>query len=616
MKPIFRFFPVIPFAFAAAALLSSSCATVEKETAENRFKGYVVPSGPGAVWGRVRLAGAASSGQAVALSTDARTGAKGPPPTGSFATDDDGGLANVFIHISRGLEGRRFDPPTEPVIVESRDSQFQPGVTGVRVGQKLIWKSTDKRGHNLVSHPASPRNPSFNYALMPNVTVETSYPAPEMFMRHGTDAAPGMDAYVCVVQHPYFAVTDTHGMFSLPGNLPPGRYTLTAQHATAEAVSAETTIGVADNARVEFLLAAPGSSQAGRVASVESLPTSAKIASTARATRPMESLPASVTLRKIDFGRPVKTAAATPAPQPVQPTGQTSDTSENRGAVVPPRVKLTSLKQTPASVSKTTVTRVFKIDAERLLKGLRDSYSGDAANASLKSLFGYALGKGANPDGAGDSLPSIALNADGGALIVRADAAEMERVQSLIEVLNLAPAQVSLDARIMEVAVKDFDRYIESHPVYSQTLNTENFNGILKEGEFRDMLHRLSEMKGARLVYAPSVTTLSGRLAEFQFDPETTLSIEPTVGPNGENVRMEVLFALFAPGEAKVDNAKPDQSVKTTASVLNGQTIMLGGLIKVEGAGRSRLSSRDKNVVMLLITPTVLDASGRPTDGK
>ena len=214
------------------------------------------------------------------------------------------------------------------------------------------------------------------------------------------------------------------------------------------------------------------------------------------------------------------------------------------------------------------------------------------------------------------SPPTIALNADGGALLVRANAADMERIQALVEVLDLAPAQVSLDARIMEVAVKDFDRYIESHPVYSQTLNTENFNGILTEGEFRDMLQRLSEMKGARLVYAPSVTTLSGRLAEFQFDPETTLSIEPNVGSDGENVRMDVLFALFAPGEAKVDNAKPDQSVKTTASVLNGQTIMLGGLIKVEGKGRSRLSSKDKNVIMLLITPTVLDSSGKPTMGR
>ena len=123
-------------------------------------------------------------------------------------------------------------------------------------------------------------------------------------------------------------------------------------------------------------------------------------------------------------------------------------------------------------------------------------------------------------------------------------------------------------------------------------------------------------MKGARLVYAPSVTTLSGHLAEFQFDPETTLSIEPTVGPDGKNVRMNVVFVLFSQGKANEDEAKPNQSLKTTTGVQNRQTIMLGGLIKSDGQGRSRLSSRDKNVIMLLITPTAVNAPGESSSEK
>jgi hypothetical protein len=42
-----------------------------------------------------------------------------------------------------------------------------------------------------------------------------------------------MFAYVGVVDHPWFAVTDQNGNFSLPAGLPPGQYTLAAAHLKA-----------------------------------------------------------------------------------------------------------------------------------------------------------------------------------------------------------------------------------------------------------------------------------------------------------------------------------------------------------------------------------------------
>jgi hypothetical protein len=38
-----------------------------------------------------------------------------------------------------------------------------------------------------------------------------------------------MNAYACVVDHPFFAITGEDGSFSLKG-LPPGQYTITAWH--------------------------------------------------------------------------------------------------------------------------------------------------------------------------------------------------------------------------------------------------------------------------------------------------------------------------------------------------------------------------------------------------
>ena len=39
-----------------------------------------------------------------------------------------------------------------------------------------------------------------------------------------------MEARVGIFDHPFFDVTGTDGTFELPGDLPPGKYTLTAWH--------------------------------------------------------------------------------------------------------------------------------------------------------------------------------------------------------------------------------------------------------------------------------------------------------------------------------------------------------------------------------------------------
>ena len=51
-----------------------------------------------------------------------------------------------------------------------------------------------------------------------------------------------MNAYVGVLDHPYFAVTKTDGMFSIP-NLPPGTYTLAAWHERLGTQTQSITVG-------------------------------------------------------------------------------------------------------------------------------------------------------------------------------------------------------------------------------------------------------------------------------------------------------------------------------------------------------------------------------------
>jgi len=562
-----------PLAILLAALAWTGCQSVETKPKENRLQGFVVPSGPGVVWGRALLAGKAPAGRSLNIPGGDSVTVR------DFLTDDDGGLANALVYVSRGLENSSFPSPNSPVIVEGKDFQFTPSVIAVQPGQPLVWRTQDPTGYNLRSHPRKPGNRPFSHVLIPNVTVETRYRNPELFLRHDTDISSAVQAHVSVIPHPFHAVTDEHGMFALPANLPPGNYTVTARHATAGEISTQLTIASKAGARLEFVFGAPGSGIANRIKSVDFMSTGSRTA--ARAAEP-DTVVMRLTAPKVSVG----------STQPSRP----SATPQRPGTAASTRIE----------------TRVFRVNANRLVAGLQASYPGDASRASLRSLIAGAIGRQDPPDISLDPLPSLLLNAEAGLLRVRATAADMNRIQSVIEVLDENPSQIAIDARILEVDVKDFDQYIESHPVYSRTLSTENFNGILTEAEFHDMLKQLAKMKGARLIHAPGVATLSGSSVEIQFDPKTKLDIDPKAAPDGASVEMGILFAVFGDDSA----ATPRQSLKTTARALSRQTVMLGGLAKEGQRSRNRLSSRDKTVMMLLITPTLLDDSGKPAAGR
>jgi hypothetical protein len=55
----------------------------------------------------------------------------------------DGGLQWAFVCVTKGLEGRTFEAPTELVTLEARDLRFQPRVLGVRAGQPIVLRNTE-----------------------------------------------------------------------------------------------------------------------------------------------------------------------------------------------------------------------------------------------------------------------------------------------------------------------------------------------------------------------------------------------------------------------------------------------------------------------------------------
>jgi hypothetical protein len=114
----------------------------------------------------------------------------------------------------------------------------------VQTGQKIMVKNSDPVLHNIHPTPTVAGNKEENKAQMPNgPDLSFVFPSAETFLRFKCDVHPWMFAYVCVVDHPYFAVTDKDGKYTIKG-VPDGKYTMEVFHRKAAPAASPTTAEV------------------------------------------------------------------------------------------------------------------------------------------------------------------------------------------------------------------------------------------------------------------------------------------------------------------------------------------------------------------------------------
>ena len=151
-----------------------------------------------------------------------------------------GGLANVFVHVKTPVRGD-FPVSSAPAVIDQQKSVFRPRVQGLRVGQELVMKNGDPFIHNIRS--LSRKNRPFNIAQPPGAPDrQKTFEAAEGPITIKCDFHRWMTAHFWVMDHPFFAVTDSEGRFSIPG-LPPGNYTLAAWHEVFGEQEVKVTVG-------------------------------------------------------------------------------------------------------------------------------------------------------------------------------------------------------------------------------------------------------------------------------------------------------------------------------------------------------------------------------------
>lgn len=158
----------------------------------------------------------------------------------SLLVSPNGALANAFVYVKKGLEGKTFAVPSMPVTIDQNGCWFRPRVLGIQTNQVLQVTNSDPVTHNI--HPMAQTNREWNHSQgAGDAPLVRKFIKPEIMIPVKCNIHHWMKAYIGVVDHPYFAVSKQDGSFTITG-LPPGTYTIGLWHESLGTQEREVTV--------------------------------------------------------------------------------------------------------------------------------------------------------------------------------------------------------------------------------------------------------------------------------------------------------------------------------------------------------------------------------------
>lgn len=157
--------------------------------------------------------------------------------------DENNGVKNVLVFIKESKSGSfadNYDSPKEAAVIDQKGCVYVPHVLGVMVGQQLDILNSDGTLHNI--HALPKVNKEFNKAMpRSKKQMSVTFDKVEAPFKVKCDVHPWMGAFVGVFEHPYFAVTDDSGSYTISG-LAPGKYVVEAWHEKLGSQTADLTV--------------------------------------------------------------------------------------------------------------------------------------------------------------------------------------------------------------------------------------------------------------------------------------------------------------------------------------------------------------------------------------
>ncbi|MFQ5897463.1 MAG: carboxypeptidase regulatory-like domain-containing protein [Candidatus Methylomirabilia bacterium] len=200
----------------------------------------------GTITGTVKLSGSVPPPQKLEVTRDPRVCGAEAKTADTLVASSSGGLKNVVVSLNGIEKGKAFSDA--PIELDQRKCWFTPHVVLVRAGRSFTLLNSDKVLHNFRT-PATKANRALNKAQpkfkrrLP-ITIKNPDVIPV-----NCDIHEWMHAVIVVMGHPYHALTDDNGAFTLP-DVPPGRYTLTFWHEVLGRQSREVTVRAGGETKV------------------------------------------------------------------------------------------------------------------------------------------------------------------------------------------------------------------------------------------------------------------------------------------------------------------------------------------------------------------------------
>lgn len=170
------------------------------------------------------------------------------------------GVANAFVYLSKPPRGgKELAPAGEPLIFDQKNCRFIPHCMIVPTGATVKVLSDDAVAHNTHTYPR--KNQGVNSGVAPNDRegkLEIVYRRPESTpVPVKCDYHAWMSAYHLPIDHPYAAVTDESGNFTIP-ELPAGEHSFSVWHEAADGgfverrLNVTVTAGTTTEVQVDF----------------------------------------------------------------------------------------------------------------------------------------------------------------------------------------------------------------------------------------------------------------------------------------------------------------------------------------------------------------------------
>jgi plastocyanin len=200
----------------------------------------------GSVTGVVNLTGDAPAPKKLDTGSDAKCG--------EVVLDDvvanNGKLQNVFVYVKSGAPQAAFAAPAAEVTLDQKGCRFSPRILGLQTGQVVSILNSDQTNHNV--HPIPKVNKEWNESQLAGQSpIRRKFTKQETLIPVKCNQHSWMTAYIGVLSHPFFAVSDAAGLFTIKG-LPPGEYELEAWHEKYGAKSLKITVAPKIDAKAEF----------------------------------------------------------------------------------------------------------------------------------------------------------------------------------------------------------------------------------------------------------------------------------------------------------------------------------------------------------------------------